>query len=175
MFKSFCRSVDCTPGESERAIGRNFMGCKVPSGVIPWANKRCARPRLCRVPGNRRYQAPTSLVPPTLRRRHPLCNRPTLARSPSSARPPRGARVWNGTGSNYGATIYPYGHRYNLFVAGPATATCGASVRRHASDSSATQAPSGPSIRVAQQWRPTALVVPALMEPGHGWMDDGAV
>ena len=83
------------------------LGRKVSSGEVPWAYERWARPRLRRVPANGRL--PSGNVPPTLRRRHPPC---TLTRSPSSARPPRGASVCNGTGSNYGAAIYPYRYRY---------------------------------------------------------------
>ena len=83
------------------------LGRKVSSGEVPRANERWARPRLRRVPANGRL--PSGNVPPNLRRRHPPC---TLTRSPPSARPPRGASVCNGTGSNYGAAIYPYRYRY---------------------------------------------------------------
>ena len=83
------------------------LGRKVSSGEVPWANERRASRRLRRGPANGRL--PSGNVPPTLRRRHPPC---TLTRSPSSARPPRGASVCNGTGSNYGAAIYPYRYRY---------------------------------------------------------------
>ena len=84
------------------------LGRKVSSGEVPWANERRASRRLRRGPANGRL--PSGNVPPTLRRRHPPC---TLTRSPSSARPPRGASVCNGTGSNYGAAIYPYRYRYD--------------------------------------------------------------
>ena len=83
------------------------LGRKVSSGEVPWVNERWASRRLRRGPANGRL--PSGNVPPTLRRRHPPC---TLTRSPSSARPPRGASVCNGTGSNYGAAIYPYRYRY---------------------------------------------------------------